>query len=357
MNSSRLAVLLVLVTAAGTSGPSTEPPLPSDRGVVVRAWDPNGLPTEPGGRSVRSAGGGARYTPLRESRIIASVEVSPARAFDPLPFNVRDGEIVTLAWADLPMNGLGLLGLTARPGTDQEGIEFKQVGNTYYYSPGQIAASGVRYVDAYVRTGNPAYLDRAVVRARKLLELGRRSGEALVFPYGFAWPTEGLAAGWVSGYSQGFALSLFVRLYRVTGDWTWMESAQAIFQSFRLLGPKRSSWVAYAPNRYLWLEQYPARTPTHVLNGHLYALFGLYDYERLTRDPAATQMLRGAIATVRRFGPSYRVPGEISLYDLVHRTQHGHYHRIVIDQLEELTTMTGDPWFAELAATFRADQP
>ena len=41
----------------------------------------------------------------------------------------------------------------------------------------------------------------------------------------------------------------------------------------------RKPWVAHVdPRRYLWLEHYPRRKPDHVLNAHLHAIFGIYEY-------------------------------------------------------------------------------
>ena len=56
-----------------------------------------------------------------------------------------------------------------------------------------------------------------MVRAKKLISLSRLSGGARYFPYTYDYAMEKLKAPWYSAYSQGFALSLFVRLYRVTG--------------------------------------------------------------------------------------------------------------------------------------------
>jgi D-glucuronyl C5-epimerase C-terminus len=181
------------------------------------------------------------------------------------------------------------------------------------------------------------------------------SGGARYFPYLYDYATEKLKAPWYSAYSQGFALSLFVRLYRVTGSQYWADRAREAAMSFRRLGRVTQPWVAYVLNNRLWLEEYPSATPTHVLNGLNFAIFGLYDYERLTRDPAALDLLRGALRTVRSFGTTFRVPGGISYYDLVHRTQHARYHLIHTWQLRDLAAISGDPWYASLASAYWRD--
>ena len=114
-------------------------------------------------------------------------------------------------------------------------------------------------------------------------------------------------------------------------------------------------WVAYVVKNRLWLEEYPSATPTHVLNGFNFALFGLYDYERLTRDPAAKDLLRGALRTIRSFATTFRVPGGISYYDLVHRTRFAHYHLIHTWQLRALAAISGDSWYRSMAAAYWRD--
>jgi hypothetical protein len=286
--------------------------------------------------------------------------VVPLPPFASVPFRTAASTIRTLDWPDLPLNGGTLPRLATPPNSDPEGIPYKVVNGKNYYSPGNLAGDGLRFVDAYVRTGDPAYLDRAAIRARKLVALGQMRGGARYFPYPFDYPNERLVAPWYSAYSQGLALSLFVRLYRATGEWQYVETARAVALSFRQVGSARAPagstpWVAYVPSGYLWLEEYPAATPTHVLNGFNFALFGLYDYERLTRDPTATVLLQGALKTMRTYAAVYRVPGGISYYDLVHRTQHAHYHTIHIWQLADLGAISGDPWFSQLSASFAAD--
>ncbi len=288
-------------------------------------------------------------------RILDRAALAPLPKFANRPFAISWVTIRTLAWADLPLNGKALLGLKFGAGTDSDGIAYKVIDGRRVYSPGNLAESGIRYVDGYVRTGEPAYLDRAVVRAKKLISLSRLSGGARYFPYKYDYARERLKAPWYSAYSQGFALSLFVRLYRVTGVQTWAERARETAMSFRRLGRVTRPWVAYVVNKRLWLEEYPSATPTHVLNGFNFALFGLYDYERLTRDRTARDLLRGALRTIRSYGTTYRRPGGISYYDLVHRTRHAHYHLIHTWQLRALAEISGDSWYRSLAAAYWRD--
>ena len=165
--------------------------------------------------------------------------------------------------------------------------------------------------------------------------------------------------------SQGLALSFFSRLYRVTGDDVHQRAATRIFASFRRLGPRQAaaapvparSWVAYVDERdHLWLEHYPRIGPDHVLNAHLHALNGIYEYWLLTRSAEARQLLEGALTTVRERAGQYRRRDRASLYGLRSRTNHFRYHEVHIWQLRLLGRMTGDPFFTRLGDTLAADR-
>jgi hypothetical protein len=306
-------------------------------------------------RSPTVVGTGPVYTPLAADDIASRTTILGFKPFSPAPFRVAGYQIKTLSWAHLPLNGLSLPRLATPPGADPQGIPYKVVNGKNYYSPGNIASDGIRFVDGYVRTGNPAYLAKARVRAAKLRAIGLVRDGALFLSYGFDYPAEGLRGPWVSAYAQGLGLSFLVRLFRVTGEATYADTARSIFAAFRQLGANRPQWVSYVVSSDLWLEEYPSARPTHVLNGFNFAVFGLYDYERLTRDPAATQLLRAGLSTMRRHAADYRVPGGLSYYDLVHRTRIAHYHTIHIWQLAALGAISGDSYFTNLSATFRAD--
>jgi hypothetical protein len=295
------------------------------------------------------------YTPLAPGDIASRATVLTFKPFSPAPFRVARYELATLSWAALPMNGRGLPRLATPPGADPSGIPYKVVHGKNYYSPANIAADGIRFVDGYVRTGNPAYLHKARVRAAKLREIAIAKDGALFLPYRFDYPAETLRAPWVSAYAQGIALSFLVRLFRVTGESAYAEIAMSLFGAFRLLGTGRRHWLAYVATGDLWLEEYPSARPSHVLNGFNFAIFGLYEYERLTRDPAAAQLVQAALSTMRRHAADYRVPGGISYYDLLHRTRHEHYHEIHIWQLAVLGAISRDSYFTKLSTTFAAD--
>ena len=131
------------------------------------------------------------------------------------------------------------------------------------------------------------------------------------------------------------------------------RSAERLFESYRRLGRVTGGggrpWISYvADGGYLWLEHYPGPGPDKVLNAHLHAVFGIYEYWQATRSPAARQLLNGAVTTMRKNLPEYRRPGGISLYGLTTRTKNPKYHEIHIWQLDLLAHISGDGYFARI---------
>jgi hypothetical protein len=240
----------------------------------------------------------------------------------------------------------------------------KILGGRRVYSPTGLADYGLRYEDAYRRTGDADYLAIARRVHERLVALSDRSGDALYVRYAFdnplhGIPTEVMRAPWYSAMAQGEALSLAVRLQRDAPDPKLALDADALFRSFlyHYRGPR--PWVVdIDAARYLWLEEYPEMTnptPDHTANGFNFALFGLYDYYELTRSPKALQVLRGALTTMRQYIGQYRIPGSVSRYCLRHGKPQAKYHAIVTWQLEVLYRISGDPYFHSMSRTFFAD--
>lgn len=96
---------------------------------------------------------------------------------------------------------------------------------------------------------------------------------------------------------QGQAISLFLRAYQLFGDEKYLETAHGAFKFFELDysegGAKRID-----ENGYLWFEEYPTDPPSYVLNGFVYAILGLADYYRVTKDERAKELFDLCINTL-----------------------------------------------------------
>jgi hypothetical protein len=243
--------------------------------------------------------------------------------------------------------------------TDRQGIVMREIDGKRYYHPLLLCYSAFRLINAYERTHTAGYLTWARRYAAKMLELAVASDGALFMPYRFDFLQSDVRAPWFSGMAQGMTLTVFVRMYRLTHEPTYLATAHQLFRSFQRSGPTDRPWVSRVSNRNeLWIEEYPIRSrPDRVLNGFMFAIYGLYEFWQLTRTPASRHYLEGALTTLKRHVMEYRVPGGISYYSLRKKAQYEHYHFVHITMLREIRLMSGDPYFGEVAALFKQDHP
>jgi hypothetical protein len=295
--------------------------------------------------------------------LVISAPVYASDEDEPPPFKVATFDIVDLAFDELPWTSEAPRGPEPNPPTDERGVPLFRwrLDGELYYRPGGLAINGMKRIDAYRDTGARAQLDQALLQARALRRISIKQDDAWWLPFWFDYPPEGLKAPWFNAMAQGLALSFYVRLHRVTGDEAWLTAAERTFETFRRLGSKRSQrgrpWVSFVANGgYLWLEHYPNRTPDHVLNAHLHAVIGLYEFWQHTRSDDARALLEGSLTTIRDQGFRYRKEGAISRYGLRSRSNILKYHEIHVWQLRLLGRMTGDATFTELAEQLAADR-
>src|SRR4051812_663526 len=88
-----------------------------------------------------------------------------------------------------------------------------------------------------------------------------------------------------------------------------------------------------------------------VLNAHLQAVIGLYDFAQLTGDPRAQALYESGVAEARVSVPRYDT-GRWSLYSL-ERESDLSYHELVTTFLGNLCKRTGEAVFCDTAARFK----
>lgn len=251
--------------------------------------------------------------------------------------------------------------LTAAGPVGDDGVEQSTIGGCLSYHPVKIAQSGLEFLDSYASVNQDEYLSKAKAYADRLIAEAVHARGAYYVPYRFDFALAGnkndmMTAPWYSAMAQGEAVSLCVRLYELTHDQKYKDAADKFFTSFLRPYAKDQPWTVFVDDEgYLWFEEYAKDPPMRVLNGHLFALFGVYDYYELTKSPAAKSLIQGGAATVRHYFSQLRDPGQISFYSLRVHVQSAKYHDIHIRELQMLAKVTKDSEFNDLAAQLRSD--
>jgi heparosan-N-sulfate-glucuronate 5-epimerase len=160
-----------------------------------------------------------------------------------------------------------------------------------------------------------------------------------------------LKAPWYSGLAQGQGISLLVRAQAETGDAKYLESAKLAFGSF--FSDTDSGGVTFKDQAGdLWFEEYILSPPTHILNGFIWAAWGVYDYFLATGDGEARNLFDSAVNTLRVNLDRYDL-GFWSRYEIsgtrLPMIASPFYHQLHVTQLRVMHKITGDEVFAHYA--------
>jgi hypothetical protein len=102
----------------------------------------------------------------------------------------------------------------------------------------------------------------------------------------------------------------------------------------------------------LWFEEYLVTPPTHILNGFIWAAWGVNDYYLATQDRAARDLFFRAVKTLVHNLNRYDM-GFWSLYEQsgtrLPMVASPFYHELHVVQLRVMHRLTGEPMFAQVA--------
>ena len=245
---------------------------------------------------------------------------------------------------------------------DEEGILLFEIDGKKIYHPVFLSQYSLHILDRYHQTKKAEYLNEVIKIADKLEGLALKIDSTMLFPYPYDFVLHGrrymdaMKAPWYSALAQGQVLSLFTRLFEETQDTAYLDLSEKVFNSFYWHKYNHDLWISCIDwNNNIWFEEYPAEMPCFTLNGMIFAIYGVYDYYRITKRDDAKKLLMGAITTIENNIHRYRNEGEVSYYCLKHKVDASVYHNIHVEQLNTLYSITGEPKFLEASTQFKSD--
>ncbi len=146
-----------------------------------------------------------------------------------------------------------------------------------------------------------------------------------------------------SAMAQGQAASLLCRTYSVFGTRAYLVAAVRAIAL--MLQPVRSGGTAHNDAGDLVLEEVPSAAPRTILNGWIFAIYGLYDLQLTQSSSDLLRALHSTLESLVRWLPRYDA-GFWSLYDTSGALASPFYHRLHIAQLH-LLAMTFPQWAHE----------
>jgi hypothetical protein len=230
--------------------------------------------------------------------------------------------------------------------------------------PALVDEQGIPYHGSDEKTYPPTHVATSALLYWSAAELGQEKHRALFLKQAqwlqerlkggrVEWeidlPSRGLKAPWISALTQAQTVSVLLRAFQHTGDEQYLRGATEAMAWLSV--PVANGGVAHTGENGVWLEEYPSDAkPSHVLNGHLTAVLGVWDYYRVTRDPKAKALFDAAVRVVRAEVDRYDV-GFWLVYDQLNRVDviNGMYMTWIIEHFKVLHAITGDAFFEQYA--------
>jgi len=221
------------------------------------------------------------------------------------------------------------------------------------YNPIAIAQYGLGNYNLFRRTADSDRRTKFLLSADWLCSNLEPNNHGLaVWHHHFDWEyRDTLKSPWYSGLAQGQGISLLVRAHQESGDVRYLVAARRALASF--CAPVAEGGVAFTDAAGdLWFEEYIVSPPTHILNGFIWAAWGVYDYFLATQDLSTKQLFTRAVQTLLHNLDRYDL-GFWSLYE-----QSGNrlpmvasrfYHQLHIVQLRIMHRLTGENAFVQVA--------
>ncbi|MGB5989340.1 MAG: D-glucuronyl C5-epimerase family protein [Marinifilaceae bacterium] len=156
--------------------------------------------------------------------------------------------------------------------------------------------------------------------------------------------TYGLKSGWVSGMAQGLALSFLIRCSKLgfvdeRKSVVIIELTKEFMLSSRILNLTKTGRI---------IEEYEG-TNTNVLNGFIFALYGLYDYGLFVNDMSLFNEFEKTLCSNLE---NYRIL-LWSTYDSKHTISSRYYHNLHINMMKSLSDITNKTIYLRYAKVWK----
>jgi heparosan-N-sulfate-glucuronate 5-epimerase len=221
------------------------------------------------------------------------------------------------------------------------------------YNPIAIAQYGLGNYNLWRSSGDPGRRQKLFLIADWLCShLEQNSHGLSVWNHHFDWEyRDTLKAPWYSALAQGQGISVLVRAHKELRDSRYLDAARQAFATFQQ--PMEDGGVAFTDESGdLWFEEYIVSPPTHILNGFIWALWGIYDYFLATQDHSARELFSRGVTTLLHNLGRYDL-GFWSLYEQsgtrLPMVASRFYHELHVVQLRVMHRLTGEETFARVA--------
>lgn len=206
---------------------------------------------------------------------------------------------------------------------------YVDTGEKIFFSIG-VFQYGLAAYDLYLQTNDDRYLNKLIACADWAVENQQEHGGWITFAY--QNPKQPYSA-----MAQGEAISMLIRAYRVSGKKEYLSATHKA-KDF-MLKPISDGGTAEYSGDDVYL--YECTYAPLILNGWIFALWGLYDYCKYFNDEKTQMLLQATLASLQRSLSDFDLK-YWSKYDAKQRICSLFYHRLQIAQLQVMYDLFGD---------------
>ncbi len=225
--------------------------------------------------------------------------------------------------------------LEANRSMDSDGIMLQNRA----YHPLGLAFFGIMRYEDFLATGDSIYYWQVVDQYKYFCDtthvLVTDNGRGMALPYFLQF--KDLPTPWISGMSQGAALSFLVRYHALTGDETALPKMEQVAYVM-LKSVEQGGTIGKTPEGYPWIEEYPGSIiAPEVLNGFMTGLIGLHEYCVIfPQDTTADRLQRDCYWALWQTISAYDTPEWTDYKRMKNSVLHLSYMRYQLAELEHL---------------------
>jgi len=234
---------------------------------------------------------------------------------------------------------------------DDEGLIMYKLPYTqrFVYYPVNMALYALGNFEMFLDTHDKKYLEIFLKHADWFVENISIKDDFGVWEHDYVLPYYNFnRVPWAHGMAQGLIISVLLRAYQIKKIHKYLDTALLALNAFEKDIEKGGvRFIDKEGN--IWYEEYAILPPPHILNGFIFALFGIYEFYQVTESKNALRLFDNGISTLEKKLPLYDL-GYWSLYNLLHKyPAERHYHLLHVKQLKTLYRITHKRIFQEYA--------
>lgn len=200
---------------------------------------------------------------------------------------------------------------------DEDGVPHHdaQKGYSARYHPTIIAQYALAHWNAYIEAEDQRHVQAFMTQANWLVTHETQfADDRGGWPMPFHSHRYNALSPWLSALTQGNGISVLVRAHHLTGNDVFLQVARRAIRTFEL-DIKEGGVAVSIGEKGVFFEEVATCPPAHILNGHILALFGLYDYVALTNDSSIADLIQRSLVTLHSLINEFDA-GYWSYYDL-----------------------------------------